>query len=371
MILQVKNLKDAAVKILAAVDGSDIMDRVKDTLEIVSVGKTLQLNITNKEYYVRINMPLLEEEPFRALVNAELFLNLVSKLTTDELELKANQTSLVVKANGNYKLPYIYDGNDVMSVPEIKIENPTTTFNISSDILNSIATVNAKEINLSEATKPFQRLYYVDEKGCITFSNGACINAFTLPEKVVLLLNDKIVKLFKLFKSGDVKFTLGFDAYGDTMLTKVKFENGDIEITDITSTTNSLVKSAPANAMRNLLNTQYPYQVTFNKNELKDAISRLLLCNYAVGGDAKNFGFLYFDENGVTITTPDENNKELVKYASGTISEKYSSMMEIKQLKSTLDVCNEDILTFSFGNHKSAVLARGTIYNVFPEASLE
>lgn len=373
MILQVKELKEASIKILAAVDNGGIMDKIKDTLEIVTVGNTLQLNITNKEYYVRVKLPVTESEPFRALVDAKLFLTLVSKITTDTLELSTNQVSLIVKANGTYKLPFIYDGNSVITVPEITIDNPTMDFLISADTLNSIATINSKDLNIANAKKDFQRFYYVDEQGCFTASFGACVNQFTLPQKVVMTLSDKVVKLFKLFKDGEVKFTLGYDAYGTSMLTKVKFENDDIEITNITPTNDTILESfrKPVESIRAKISSAYDYTVTINKTDLVEALARLLLCNYAIGGFEKDFGVLKFVNDGVIIETPDSNNKELVPYVSLKLDGEYKTMIDIKQLKTTLEACNEELLTFSFGNKKGILLTRGLICNLLPEANIE
>ena len=45
-------------------------------------------------------------------------------------------------------------------------------------------------------SNPIQRLYYMDERGAVTFTSGACINNFTLEKPVKILLNNKLVKLF-------------------------------------------------------------------------------------------------------------------------------------------------------------------------------
>lgn len=384
MILQVKDLKDAATKILASIDNGALLDRVKDTLEIVGVGKTLQLNVTNKEYYVRVKLPLVSEEQFRALVDARLFLNLISKTTVDEVELKTTNTSLIVKANGTYKLPFIYDGNDIISVPEIKIDNPTHSFTMPSEALNSIVNINSKELDISAAKRDFQKLYYIDDQGCITFSSGACINqSFTLPEKVILLLNDKVVKLFKLFKGGDVKFTLGVDAYGNQMLTKAKFEDEEIEITTITPTTQPLVTSFenPLNVARAKLNKKYKNVAILDKTELLDAITRLLVCTYAVGGLEKDYAYLEFDPiGGATLSTIDSNNKEPLSYLNvlpvpdatqeepmTVVTEKYSTIVDIKQLKTTLSACEDNAIKLMFDDYQGMLLVRKTIFNLIPE----
>ena len=96
----------------------------------------------------------------------------------------------------------------------------------------SILQFNSKELSKGIISRPIQKLYYVDEHGALTFTTGACVNSFELQQPVKLLLNDRLVKLFKLFKGEQVDFTLGYDTISeDTIQTKVRFESDDIIIT--------------------------------------------------------------------------------------------------------------------------------------------
>lgn len=367
MLLEVKKLQEAAVKILAAVDGGDVSEVIKDTVEIKTKGKTLELNVTNKEYYVRVSLPIQEEVPFRAVVDAKLFLNLVSKITTSNLELEVDDNKLIIKGNGNYKLPLIYENDKLVELPEITIENETNSFNISSDILSSILNFNSKEIKTATAVKPFQKLYYIDEQGCITFSSGGCINSFTLPEKVTLLLNVKLVKLFRLFKDGDISFTLGHDEVAGIIQTKIRLANDEVVITAITSTSENILSTVPANALRTRAQFNYPYQVSIDRTLLSQALTRLLLFNNASGGLNKDFGVFEFDTNSVAIFDAKKENKEVIPYVNSNVNEKYRVILDINSLKGTLDTCTEDVLVFNFGDRKCFVLSRGNIKNLMPE----
>ena len=65
MILQVEKFQDSCKKILGAVDTDSTLKNVAfgyDTLELEADGKTLNLNVTNGEYFVSIALPLDEEE---------------------------------------------------------------------------------------------------------------------------------------------------------------------------------------------------------------------------------------------------------------------------------------------------------------------
>ena len=69
-----------------------------------------------------------------------------AKLTTEEIELNAKDKYLEIKANGKYKVPFIFEGENLVTLPVIKIDNVTSSFDISNDILNSITIYNSKNI---------------------------------------------------------------------------------------------------------------------------------------------------------------------------------------------------------------------------------
>ena len=105
MILNTKLFQEAANKILLAVsaDKTNIAN-----VELEAKEKMLYLRVTNKEFYVGIKFNLDSDETFRAVVDANLFLNLVSSITADTFELDIKDNVLLVKAGkSSYKLALI------------------------------------------------------------------------------------------------------------------------------------------------------------------------------------------------------------------------------------------------------------------------
>ena len=107
MILRTDSLKDVCSKILSAVDGSEL-SMVTDTLELKSFSDGLHLRVTNKEYFVDVKLAVEGIGDFHAAVNANLFLKLISQITTETIELTIDNNILVVKGNGTYKLPLAF-----------------------------------------------------------------------------------------------------------------------------------------------------------------------------------------------------------------------------------------------------------------------
>ena len=374
MILRTEDLKDVCSKILFAVDSNEL-STITETLELKTSNQNLLISVTNREYYAQVKLPIDNDEQLHATVNANLFLKLVAQFTTETIELTISGNSLKVKRNGTYTIPLIFDDDKLLELPEIKINNVTKEFKVSSSILKSILMYNSKQLTQGTISKPVQKLYYMDELGAITFTTGACVNSFSLPEPMKILLNNRIVKLFKLFKDGDVNFQLGYDALTEEIIqTKVNFSTDTISITAIISCDDTLLNSVPTAAIRGRATATYPYSVNISKDELIQTINRLLL--FRTNSNGKEVVKLYstfdFGKDSVTIYDVNKTNKEVIYYSNTTLEldENYVAVLDLLDMKATLDNCVEPYLTINFGNNTAIVIARGNIRNVVPECKV-
>ena len=370
MLLHTKEFKDICNVILSAVDGSEL-STLTETLGLQTEGNTLYLSTTNKEYYAKVAFALEHEERFHAAVNANLFLKLIAAITSETIELTINGTALHIKANGNYKLPIITENDTVMEIPVIAVENKTLEMNISSSVLDSIVTYNSKQLAIGSVAKPVQKMFYVDQKGCITFTTGACVNTFELEKPFALLLNSRLVNLFKLFKNNLVKFTLGYDPISETIIqTKVSFETENIILTAITGCDDRLLSQVPVEAIRGRANKEYDNIVVLNVTSVTEAINRLLLFSAGYGSkeNLKPYSLFDFVNNSVTIYDTKKENVEVLNYQNGTkFASSYSMTLDLIEFKKVLDSCTEQYITLNFGDHKACVVVRGAIKNVLPE----
>lgn len=367
MLLKANEFQQACKKILEAVDTSS---EVSDMLELKATAGCLYLMVTNNEYFVKVKLNVDSDESFIAIVSARLFLSLISKITTEEIELSIRNNFLIIKANGEYKLP-MPNINDTTELSEIKIMNVVKQFKISSDILSSIVLYNSKELNIDTFSIkiPAQKMFYIDQEGCITFTTGACVNTFSLAEPLKILLPLKIVKLFKLFNNEEVSFTLGYDLTSSSIsYTKVKFESSNISISAIIVSTKSLVDSVPVDAIRERANTNYPYTININKDLLLQALNRLLLFT-TDNANTRGYGTLVFETQSFTLYDINMVNSESLNY-SGTILPEdlhYKISLNLINLKTTLENCEDKFISLSFGDEISIVISRGNIKNILPQ----
>lgn len=374
MIIKTKEFLEAANKILLAAG----LDQNAANLELVAKESSLYLNVTNKEFFVSVRFPLETEETFRVVVDASLFLSLVTGFTTETFTLDIKETTVVLSSGkSKYKLAMIYENDQLMTLPFISIQNKTVEMNIANDILMSILNVNSKELlktkylDVSELNK----LYYIDETGCFTFTNGSCLNAFTLEKPVKLLLNERIVKLFKLFKD-DVWFILGQDPAADgTIRTKIVLQTEDTYLAAIITCDDTLITKVqqPCEATKRFLKENYSHQLVLSTAGLAGAINRLMAFTKNSKNSAEKVNMAYLP---VEIkATADEfiikdkfDNYESVSIENGSLADgDYELAINLFDIKLVVDSCKADHITFNCGNHRSVVITRGPVSNLIPE----
>lgn len=372
MILKVEDLKNLAQTILPAVESTDLT-ALPETLELVAKNGILNFSVTNKEYLLDVAMTIDYEEDFEATVNATLFLKLISSTTTDTVEINVKDNFLIIKGNGSYKLPLIFENNTLFKIPRINIESIDTEFDIEGDILFSILKYNTRQLSTGILSRPVQKMYYMDEKGAITFTSGACVNKFDLPSKVKLLFNQRLVKLFKLFKGVKTHLVIGSTKISEEITqTKIRFEANNIKLTAILSGDEGMIKSIPAEAIRNRAYNQYIYSVNVNTNQFNDALNRIKLF---VGGAKLLIPYikLTFNSDGIIVSDIDSKNIEVIKYSSvpSNFTDDYVLIVDLNELQAVLDTCTESDLTFNFGDKQCLVISRVSIKNIIPEVSMD
>lgn len=374
MILKTKEFQEAANKILVAVN----LDRSAANLELVVKDSFLCLSVTNREYFVSIKFELEKPIEFHAVVDANLFLNLISSINTEEFELIVKDNYMLVKAGkSNYKLAMIYENDQLMKLPVIKLDKDQVTIDMSiaQDILLSILNVNGKEIQKAKRldVNELQRYYYIDETGCFTFTTGACVNSFSLEKPIKLLLTDKVVKLFKLFET-DAWMSYGYQVNKDNSLQPiVVFQTENVYVASRLLNDDTCIQKikAPCDAMKNLIKEPYDHTLVLSASDLAAAINRLLMFykNSSAKADLSFVPALVdFTETELSISDLSGDNKEIITIENGsTTPGNYSMGVNLIDLKSVLDSCKNEHITVNCGNHKSIIVNRGTISNVIAE----
>ena len=368
MIIRTDDIKSICARILPALD-VNTYSVLTEVLQLTVEKGILDVAVTNREYYVDVKISVPGTNDFKASVKAAMFIKLIEHITTETIDFSIKDNNLVIKGNGTYKLPLIYDGDKLIELPKIEIQNVINKFTISGDILRSINIYNGKELAKGTILKPVQNMYYMDDKGAITFTSGACINNFNLSQPVSLLLNGKLVKLFNLFSSdATVNFELGVDTISNGVTqTKVKFYTDNIFITSILNSDAAMMKSFPVAAIRNRLSSEYKYSVTIDKNYLLETIDRLSIFI----SNIKESPYILFDVYKDKLVMSDIRHESVEEIGFmneiNGINDKYSMALDLNDFKLTLTNYVGQDVTMRFGNNQAVLIPNGNINTIIPE----
>ena len=127
--IKTEELNAICNKVLYALDTNGLSS-ITETLELILENNILHMQITNREYFLKIKLDTGTNEDFHATVNAEVFLKLIPKFTTELISMDIEKNCLIVIGNGEYKLPMIYEDANLLELPEITIDNETNSFTL-------------------------------------------------------------------------------------------------------------------------------------------------------------------------------------------------------------------------------------------------
>lgn len=372
MIVNTKEFQEKCKDILFAIDSKQLTN-LADKVELVLENNNFILNTTNKQYFVSIKFTIDNPklESFRVTVDAKLFLNLIAKLTTETITLNAKDTYLQVKSNGTYKIPYIFDNDKMLVVPEIKYKTETTNFKIKLKYLLDIYNYNTKEVLKATIESPVNDKHYLDEHGCITYNNGACITSFELDTPIRILIDNKVAKLFKLFKSDEVSCHLGLNAISsDIIQTIFILDDGITKISSIVNYDTKLFDWFPIDALRKDMCNDLPYSIVIDKNNLVNSLSRLKLFNSGLNTKAIKVNLEIQKDKIIISDINDNNNEELeISNTINSLESTYSTKLFVNDLDSTLKNITDQYLTINFGNNQAFIIVRDNIKIIIPEAT--
>ena len=377
IILKTDKLKEIASKVAMGVDG-DRTSPLSELLELELKNKELTLKTTNKEFFLKTILSDItdSEEELHITINADVFLSLINKITTNTIKLEITKEGLELYGNGKYTFPLFLDGEESIRLPEIpfNVDESTVSFEISGDILKSIYDFNSKELTKDQTINYIQRHYYFDEFGALTYVENACINEFKLPQPVKLLFNERLVQLFKLFAGKEVKFSWnkkesGVDEKGNIIYqNKVKFDIEGMELTSIVPHSD-LVERYPVIALRNLVEIEYPGQVKIAKQGLQSAIERLFIFD-KLGinrSDLKKCGKLEFKDKELIITNTKDKNFEIVPYIDQEeIALNYTLYISLADLLKHVNISSQNSLSILYGTEDAIVIQRDNLKQVIP-----
>lgn len=342
MILKTEELKNAVNKSVKGAGFNNLFP-VTSMMGINKEKNQLQLVTTDMTNTLTVKVCTVSDD-INITVDADKFSKLVSKLTSDETELIVEDTNLVIKANGTYKLPINVDENGIVELNSPKAPNVDVAGGAMS--LETIKQLrNSNKSSLEEFSEKLDDQYYLSSYYCGT-DNTTTTNRFiaTFSKKSItqtpILLPIKMVDLICLSDNDKVYKRIDKDV--------IQLFTDDISIIskDIED-----VSEYPINSIKTLLSEDFEYSCTVDKSELLSSIDRL--CLFIDPYDDNELVFK-FDTDNINITNKASNSSESIKCEpDNSSSEPFRCVANAYEFISLLSSITTKEIVISYGNENA------------------
>lgn len=311
----------------------------------------LSLVTTNMSDYLYIKKKV-EGEDFYAVVQAEQFSKLISKMTSDSITLSVDGTVLNVKGNGNYKIELPVDeSGDPIKYPDpvanLKFEGEASaTINLST--IKTILTTN-KAALAATLEVPVYTGYYVGDKVISTDTYKICsLNSKLFNEPV--MIGPETMNLLDVMTAE----TITVDFVNDVML----FSTEDCVLY---SHKMDGIEDFALEPITALLDQEFESSCKINKAALISALDRISLF---VGPYDNKSITLTFTDTGMDISSKKSNGVETIKYMESNNPVAFTCNIEITVLLQQLKANTADAIQLQYGKESSIKIVDGNITQV-------
>lgn len=311
----------------------------------------LHLNTTDGENYLRVSDACLAD-PMDIVVNADLFSKLISKITSDTVDMSVEDNSLVVKGNGTYKLELVPDetGN-ILAFPNKFPDEVKEIGKISASDLVVVA--NALSASLSSVVGSVYSNYYFGDVVASTDKTMMCI------------FNKKLFKSAYLFNSNFVDLM----CMGGTDVTVSKSDDMILAEANLSEKcTISVCTKIPSNAsefsianVNKFAALEVPSFCRVSKAELLNLLDRLSLFVSKFDDGAIQ---LNFTKDALEVSSIASSGVERIEYAECKDVEPITIKINIERLRSQLKVYLADMVDLYFGSEICIKLVDGEVSQI-------
>lgn len=371
MVIETKRLQKCCSMLKEAEDAESAVCN-NTCLILHGADGLLTMSISNLGFSLSVSAPVeASKDTMEAIVDAPLFIGLVSKTTSQEISLSCQENSLLMNGNGSYHLPFMYQGHWEDRSALLKLGTVSESFEADSPVLSSIARYNSGELLKGGISRAVQSMHYIDREGVITFASGACVNDFSLGTDTSVLVPDNIVRLFDLFGTeGKATVSYGKSVSGGKAQTAIGIDNGEVRLVAIVPDDSSMKAMVPVKQIRDMARLPYRYNVNIRIDDFMQSCNRLLFINKGSNSSDRTHGTITFGAIGGSLSDFCGTNRENIAYCesslpAGTEEKVVIDLRFIVQTMKLYDSRTTARLSYNpQDNHM--LLSQGNIHNVIP-----
>ncbi len=350
LTLNTEKLKDMVSRSVKGVGNNKLIPLTSLMAIELKDGK-LTLITTDATNYLYIMEDKVSGDDFYAVVDANVFSKLISKMTSESvtLEIKASLNYLEVRGNGTYKIELPLDENGEY----IKYPDPVATLDLGTP---EERTINRTTIQvILETIKPAL---------AVTLENP-CYTGYYVGNQVVATDTYKIASM-------DVNLIGAKKLISPEFMELLSVMNAEKILTTFTDT--DIVCSTPdcvvagklmegledfaIEPIMDLVNTEFGSMCAVPKSALLQVLDRISLF---VGTYDKNAIYLTFTRMGLQISSKATSGIEMIDYATSENFKDFTCAVDIQMLINEVKSISNDIIEISYGVDNAIKMTDGNI----------
>lgn len=291
-------------------------------------------------------------DDFYVVVPIDIFSKLITKTTCETVTLTLEESNLLVKGNGNYKIALPLDEEGLVKFPKpkdivtVEDKNEITKNSFIKSVINTNKASVAKTYEV-----PCLTGYYIGEEMVVSSDeNNACYNKINLLNDNILV-STKVLDLLALSNYEEIKYVrkqnyLMFFAEDLTLYTQ-ELEGKDI---------------FPIEPLMELYNnTTFKSSCKVPKILLQSVIDRLMLFIEPYDKNAVTFTFT---QNGLQISSRKMSGIEIVNYTASEGFEPFIAIVDVVSLKAQIDAYQGEEIEIWYGLSNALKLQNGNITQI-------
>ncbi len=321
---------------------------ITSLMEIKLEKNVLSFTTTDATNYIKVREEKIEGDDFYAVVYADLFAKLVSRMTCDfvTIEFRPDVSVLVINGNGDYKIDLPLDENGQL----IKYPNPFDFGGILEDTIN-LTTIKV----ILETLKPAL---------AVTLENP-CYTGYYVGDSIIATDTYKIADMgIKLLKSSALVSSEMMDLLDVMQAEKINVIRKDNKIMFETpdcvvyGTLMEGIEEYAHDAIGELVHTEFDSVCGLSKSELLQVLDRLSLF---VGKYDKNAVRFTFNNDGLQISSKAFSGVEIIKYVTSEGFNPFTCLLDIQMITQEVKSIQTDVIEMYYGEDNAVKMVDGNI----------
>lgn len=305
--------------------------------------KTLYFRSTDKRNELQIKVDNVDyDEDFSIAINANMLVNLVGKLSSENVSFTIDNKTLIVVADGTYKIPIETDAEGFVTFDYINVEETDKVCTLEADTLKSVFELNNAILSKKNIYPEVLENYCFADSVLASDGDLICSTDRDILQGSKALVNLSTVNLLQQF-TGKVAAYIKTDCIyfvAENMLMK--------------STVQSDVSEYPIEESTDFVKTSIDSVCVVQRGLLCSTLDRmsLFLDSFMDAGDIT----LEFTEKALRVSSVQSSAVEEIVYNGVTDHKDFTCYISLVSLKKALDNWPKDTVVIRYGNDSLILL---------------